>query len=113
MPEKDPTLWSIATWTLMSAMCFLGGISSWYRRVRDGHTRAFNVIEFIGEISISGLMGFTGFVVADWYFDSHGIAAAAGGMSAHFATRLLFSAEGLIEIAMKRLVNRLSQEVSK
>ena len=107
MPEKDPTLWSIATWLLVSAMCIIGGVSSWYRRVKAGHTRVFNVIEFAGELSISFLMGFTGFVVADWYFSSHGIAAGIGGMSAHFATRLLFSAEGLIEISAKRLAKWL------
>lgn len=109
MPEKDPTLWSIATWILVAAMSLLGGLSSWYRRVKAGHARTFNLIELVGEISISGLMGFCGFVVADWYFDSHGIAAAAAGMSAHFATRLLFSAEGLLEIGMKRLVAKLNR----
>lgn len=107
MPEKDPTLWSIATWVLVTVMSLLGGISSWYRRVKAGHTRALNLVELVGEISISGLMGFVGFVVADWYFDSHGIAAAAAGMSAHFATRLLFSAEGLIEIGAKKLTQKI------
>lgn len=109
MPEKDPTLWSAATWILVLMMSLFGGLSSWYRRVRAGHTRAFNVIELVGEISISGLMGFCGFVVADWWFDSHGIAAATAGMSAHFATRLLFSAEGLIDAAAKRAAKKLER----
>lgn len=107
MPEKDPTLWGFATWALVTVMSVIGGVSSWYRRVKSGHARAFNLIELIGEMSISGLMGFTGFVVADWYFDSHGVAAAAAGMSAHFATRLLFSAEGLIEIGAKKLASKI------
>lgn len=111
MPEKDPTLWSITTWLLVVAMSLLGGLSSWYRRVKAGHTRAFNVVELVGEISISGLMGFVGFVVADWYFNSQGIAAAAAGMAAHFATRLLFSAEGLIEAVAKALAKRIEKGV--
>jgi hypothetical protein len=107
MPEKDPVTWSLATWGLMIFISFLGGVTSWYRRVKNGHARAFNIVELIGEMAISGLMGFTGFVVADWYFDSHSIAAAAAGMSAHFATRILFSAEGLIEISVKQLTKKI------
>lgn len=111
MPEKDPTLWGIATWLLVVVMSLLGGLSSWYRRVKAGHTRAFNLVELVGEISISGLMGFSGFVVADWWFESQAIAAAAAGMCAHFATRLLFSAEGLIEIGAKSLAKRIEKGV--
>lgn len=109
MPEKDPTLWSFATWILVAAISLIGGLSSWYRRVKAGHARTFNLIELAGEVSISFLMGFTGFVVADWYFDSHGIAAGIAGMSAHFSTRLLFSAEGLIEVTIKKLVAKLNK----
>ncbi len=97
MIEKDPSTWPVATWLLMLVMSILGGLTSWYRRVKEGHTRAFNIIELLGELTVSGLMGFVGFVSADWYLGSEGMAAAAAGMSAHFATRLLFSAEGLIE----------------
>lgn len=109
MPEKDPTLWSVATWILFSMMSLLGGITSWYRRVKAGHTRAFNLVELAGEASISFFMGFIGFVSAEWYFDSYGIAAGMAGLSAHFATRLLFSAEGIIEVGAKQLVKRMSK----
>lgn len=107
MPEKDPTLWSVATWLLVLGMSWLGGVSSWYRRVKAGHSRAFNIVELVGEATISGLVGFVGFVAADQYFDSHAISSATAGMSAHFATRLLFSAEGLLDIAGKKLAKRL------
>lgn len=107
MPEKDPTTWSIATWALVVIMSFLGGITSWYRRVKSGHTRAFNIIELIGEAAVSGFMGFTGFIAGLWYFGSEGMAAVAGGWSAHFATRILFSAEGLIEISFKQLSKKI------
>lgn len=109
MPEKDPTLWGFATWLLLLVMSLLGGLTSWYRRVKAGHTRAFNLIELAGEMSISFFMGFVGFVVADWYFESHGIAAGAAGMSAHFATRLLFSAEGIIEGVAKAMARRIEK----
>ena len=109
MPTKDPTTWSTATWLLVSGLSMLGGVSSWYRRVKSGHTRAFNVIEFFGELSISGLMGFVGFVTADNYFQSEGIAGACAGMSAHFATRLLFNAEGVLDIFAKKLSQKVEE----
>lgn len=107
MPEKDPTLWSLTTWALVLVMSLLGGLTSWYRRVKAGHSRTFNIVELFGEMSISGLVGFCGFVVVQYQFDSQGIAAAAAGVSAHFATRLLFSAEGLIEIGAKKLAGKI------
>lgn len=110
MPEKDPSNWNTATWLLLFTLSFLGGITSWYRRVKAGHARAFNVIEFFGEMGISGLVGFVGFVVADSYFDSVAIASSTAGMSAHFATRLLFSAEGLLDVYAKKLTEKLTSK---
>lgn len=110
MPIKDPANWSTVTWLLLLVMSFLGGLSSWYRRVKEGHARAFNIIELIGEISVSGMMGFVGFVTADAYFDSQSIAAACAGMSAHFATRLLFGAEGLIGVAFAALTAKIEKK---
>ncbi|MFA6121929.1 MAG: phage holin family protein [Sideroxydans sp.] len=109
MPEKDPQTWSLATWALLVVMILLGGITSWYRRVKEGHARAFNLIELVGEFAISGLVGFSGFVVAQNYIGNDGMAAAAAGISAHFATRLLFSAEGLIEIGAKQLAKKVGK----
>ena len=57
MPEKDPTTWTAATWLLALGMAFGGGAVNWYAKVKRGHTRAFNIIEFIGEIFTSGFVG--------------------------------------------------------
>jgi len=107
MPYKDPENWSIFTWALVTAMCIFGSISSWYKRVQEGHPRAMNLVELAGEMATSGLMGFVGFVMSNWYFDSVGLSAAAAGMCAHFATRLLYQAEGLIDLAGKKVAERL------
>ena len=107
MPYKDPSNWSLVTWLLVTVMSIFGGISSWYKRAKDGHPRAINFVELMGEIATSGLMGFVGFAVADWYFDNVSLSAAAAGMCAHFATRLLYQAEGLIDLAGKKVAKRL------
>lgn len=107
MPEKDPNNWSMGTWALLLCISMLGGFTSWYKRVKEGHTRTFNMIELIGEAATSGLMGFVGFSSALWYFDSVAIASAVAGMSAHFATRLLFRAEGLLDLGAKKLAGKI------
>lgn len=109
MPEKDPTVWSIGTWALVIGVSLLGGLTSWYQRVRAGHTRAFNIVELVGEAATSGLMGFVGFVAASYWFDSYAAAAAAAGMSAHFSTRLLFQAEGLLDRMARAAARRIDK----
>ena len=109
MPEKDPAVWSTGTWLLVIGLSLLGGLTSWYQRVKDGHTRAFNSIELIGEMATSAMMGFVWFAVVDFYLDNHTIAAATAGMSAHFSTRLLFQAEGLLERAAKAAARRIDK----
>ena len=107
MPYKDPENWSIMTWALVTVMCLFGGVSSWYKRAKDGHPRAMNLVELIGEAATSGLMGFVGFTVAYFYLDSIGVSASVGGICAHFSARLLYQAEGLLNLAVKNIERRL------
>ena len=107
MPEKevikDPASWGIATWLLVFGVSMIGGISGWYKRIKAGHPRSFNMAELVGEIATSALMGFVGFIAALNYLESVGWASAIGGMSAHFSTRLLFQAEGLLDVVAKKV----------
>ena len=109
MPEKDPTVWSIGTWMLVIGVSLLGGLTSWYQRVKSGNTRAFNMVELVGEAATSGLMGFVGFAATSYYLESVSVAAAVAGMSAHFSTRLLFQAEGLLERVAKAAARRIDK----
>ena len=92
MPEKDPTTWTAATWLLALGMAFGGGIVNWYAKVRRGHTRAFNIIELIGEIFTSGFVGLGVFMLLAAFEQPVGVCAAAG-VGGHMATRLLFAIE--------------------
>ena len=78
MPEKDPTTWTAATWLLALGMAFGGGIVNWYAKVRRGHTRAFNIIELIGEIFTSGFVGLGVFMLLAAFEQPVGVCAAAG-----------------------------------
>ena len=97
MPEKDPTNWAIGTWMLALAMSFGGGVVNWYAKVRAGNSRAFNIVELIGEVFTSGFVGMGMFMALDGFDFNPGICGAAAGVSGHMATRLLFAIERAFE----------------
>lgn len=97
MPEKDPLNWTLATWVLALTMAMGGGMVNWYAKIKRGHTRAFNIIELVGEIFTSGFVGLGVFMMLDSWNQPLGLCAAAAGVSGHMATRLLFAVERAIE----------------
>lgn len=97
MPDKDPANWSAATWALALLMPLGGGFINWYARVKTGHTRAFNLLELIGEVFTSGFVGLWVFMLLASYDHPAGLCAAASGVSGHMATRLLFLIERTAE----------------
>ncbi|MBS0424620.1 MAG: phage holin family protein [Proteobacteria bacterium] len=106
MPIKDPTTWSMGTWALAVGMAFTGGFINWYTKVRQGHTRGFNIVELVGEIMISGFVGLAVFMLLASYDQPMGLCAAASGVSGHMGTRLLFLVEQFIS-------HRVSAEIDK
>jgi len=96
MPIKDPTTWSLATWALAIGMAFVGGFVNWITKIKQGHTRVFNIVELIGEILISGFVGVAVFMLLASYDQPMGLCAAASGVSGHMGTRLLFLIEQFI-----------------
>jgi hypothetical protein len=97
MPEKDPSTWAMTTWLFALIWPVIGGLVNWYSRVRQGHTRAFNLIELVGEIATAGFVGILVFMGVSAYGAPEGIAAAASGIGGHMGTRLLYLAERIIE----------------
>lgn len=97
MIEKDPTNWGLSIWLLAIGMSCAGGLVNWYARIKQGHTRVFNIIELIGEIFTSAFVGLGVFMAAQAMDQPLGLCAALAGVGGHMATRLLFAVEKLIE----------------
>lgn len=78
---------------VMFLVAMLGGLISFYRKWKDGHVRAFNVTEFLGELLVSGGCG----VLAYWLFKGFGVnewlTAAGVGIVGHMGSRAMFLAE--------------------
>lgn len=94
MPEKSPETYSFLTYGWVFALAILGGVVSFMRKLQDGHTRVFNLIEFIGEIVTSAFAG----VLTFWMCEHSGLSplvtAAFVGISGHMGSRAIFMAEG-------------------
>ena len=97
MLNNDPTAWSLNTWLLALAMACAGGVVNWLSRIKQGKARAFNIIELIGEVFVSGFVGIGVFMVLDSLDYPLGICAAGAGVGGHMATRLLFVLERFLE----------------
>ena len=76
---------------------------NWYAKVKRGHTRAFNIVELVGEIFTSGFVGLAVFMGLAAIDHPVGICAAAAGVGGHMATRLLFAVERAIEAKLDLL----------
>jgi len=94
MPEKSPETYSFITYGWVFALAILGGVVSFMRKLQLGHTRVFNLVEFIGEIVTSAFAG----VLTFWMCEHSGLSplmtAAFVGISGHMGSRALFMAEG-------------------
>lgn len=94
MPEKSPETYSFITYGWVFALAILGGVVSFMRKLQLGHTRVFNLIEFIGEIVTSAFAG----VLTFWMCEHSGLSplvtAAFVGISGHMGSRAIFMFEG-------------------
>jgi hypothetical protein len=106
MPEKDPFNYSLITYAWVIFLAVWGGVVSFYRKMRTGAVRAFNVTELVGEIVTAGFVG----VITFWLCEASGfhplITAAFVGISGHMGSRGIFALEQL-------LGNRLGVSVHK
>ena len=94
MPEKSPETYSFITYGWVFALAILGGVVSFMRKLQLGHTRVFNLVEFVGEIVTSAFAG----VITFWMCEHSGLSplvtAAFVGISGHMGSRAIFMAEG-------------------
>src|SRR3989338_2056550 len=110
MPEKDPANYSLLTYLWVIAIASWGGVVNFHRKMRAGHARAFNLVEFIGEITTSAFVG----VVTFWMCEAGGInpliSAALIAVSGHMGGRAIWQFEKWAE---RRLFGKTSTETEE
>jgi hypothetical protein len=100
----DPAL--VLTYLWVIALSMVGGVVQFYRKVRVGHARAFNVAELVGELCVSGLAGVITFFLCKWAAMNDWGTAAFVGIAGHMGSRALFMSEQVMESTFRRLFGR-------
>jgi len=91
-------------------MITLGGVASWYNKVRRGELAATNMFALFGEAAVSALAGLLFGLLADAMGASFSIVVAAAGLGGHAGARALTALEA---VARKAAEKRLGIDPTK
>ncbi len=75
----------------------LGGVVSFYQKVRTGKARVFNFTELIGELVTAGFAGILTYWLCQYANINQWATAALVGIAGHAGSRALFVIEKLLE----------------
>jgi hypothetical protein len=96
---KDPLNYPLRQYGFMLGTALLGGLVSWYAKVRKGEIAAWSINQLIGELATSAFAG----LLAFWLCESMSLAplvtASLVGIAGHMGTRAI---QGLENFAQKR-----------
>lgn len=104
MQGKDPLAYGIATYVWVMFLAFWGATVSFIQKVRAGHARIFNFMEFVGELTTAGFVAVLTFWGGEAAELSPLVTAILIGIASHMGTRGLFMAERVLERKLNALL---------
>jgi hypothetical protein len=96
LSDKDPSNIPSITYAWVIMLSLLGGIASFMQKLKEGHTRVFNVIELIGECCVSALVGIITFFLCESADISRMKSAALVAISGHMGSKAMKLLEGVL-----------------
>lgn len=103
---KDPLSYPLRTYGFMLAFAILGGVVSWYAKVRRNEIPASSMFHLIGEVTTSAFAGMLTFFACEYVNFPQILTAALVGVSGHMGAKLISMAED----AAKRRLDRVSDQ---
>lgn len=99
---KTPLSYSLREYGVVLATALLGGLASWWMKVRKGEIAAWNLSSLIGELCVSAFAGLIAFWLCEYFAFNPLLTSAVVGMSGHAG------AKGLIwlETAGQRVLEK-------
>lgn len=85
--DKDPLDYPLRQYAFLLSVALLGGIVSWYTKVKNGTAQAWNVMHLIGELATSAFAGLIAFWICAYMGTPQLVTAALVGVSGHMGTR--------------------------
>jgi sugar phosphate permease len=80
---KTPLSYSLREYGLILGIALLGGVVSWYSKVRKGELLMWNISALIGELAVSAFAGLLAFWLCEWMNFHPLLTPAIVGMSGH------------------------------
>jgi hypothetical protein len=87
--DKDPLEYSLRQYGLVLALALLGGLVSFYAKVRAGHVSAWNLAHLIGELATSAFAGLLCFWMAEVAGLPQLVTACLVGIAGHMGARAI------------------------
>ena len=86
---KSPLDYSVGQYGFILGIALLGGLVSWWGKVRKGEIQVWSVNSLIGELATSALAGLLCFWICEWAGLAPLLTAALTGIFGHMGTRAL------------------------
>jgi hypothetical protein len=102
--EKSPETYALTTYMWVVGLSAAGGAVAFIRKYKAGHSRAFNVAEFVGECATSAFAGVMTFYLCEWSGISALATAAMVGISGHMGSRAIANLELFFESRFPKAV---------
>ena len=92
---KTPLSYSLLEYGSVLAVALLGGLVSWYSKVKKGELVAWNISALIGELCVSAFAGLMAFWLCEYFNLNQLLTACVVGMSGHAGAKGLAALESL------------------
>lgn len=102
MNEQHTTLghvmngYGLFTYLWVLALSLAGGAANFFRKLKAGEARPFNLVEFVGELFIAGFTGICTFLFCEAAGFNPLLSAAFIAISGHMGSRALFLFEKVL-----------------
>ena len=96
MINKDPQSFIASPWFTYLWMLLLsvwGGVANYIRKVRDGDSEGWSIVELFGEMVIAGFAGIITFLLCGSQEINPLLTAAFVGIAGHMGSRAIYLAE--------------------
>jgi hypothetical protein len=94
---KDPLNYPLKQYGLMLATALLGGLVSWYTKLRKGEVKGWSVSQLVGELTTSAFAGLLAFWICEWANAPAALTPALVGIAGHMGTRAVATFEAFAE----------------
>lgn len=107
---KTPLSYSLQEYGIVLGTAVLGGLASWWRKVKRGEVAAWNLSALIGELCVSAFAGMLAFWLCEWATLHPLLTASIVGISGHAGAKGLTWIESMGQRLVEKKFGIGSQE---